>query len=95
MNDTLELISRSFGLENFDFDQPLFFSVTMDQRLVCLNLHWIANQADTNQRSFNLNEISVYPLKQRDRINTIRSAVNNIYDHFSDTHLELILDALH
>jgi hypothetical protein len=39
LNNHLELIRRSFGAESFDFDEPQFFSVTMDHKLARINVH--------------------------------------------------------
>jgi hypothetical protein len=39
MNGNLEIIQRSFGLQNFDYEEPRYFSVTMDHQLACVSVH--------------------------------------------------------
>ncbi|KAF3759965.1 hypothetical protein M406DRAFT_75339 [Cryphonectria parasitica EP155] len=63
MKGILELWSRSFGLDSFDFDEPRVFSLTMDQNVLSLNVHWIGARSDTDQFSYNLEEVSMYLLK--------------------------------
>lgn len=94
MNANLELISRSFGLESFDFDQPQFFSVTMDHKMACVNVHWIRDQTDEGQYSFHLEELSQHLLKDANGVRALRRAIKNILDHGSDTRLEHLCDAL-
>lgn len=94
MNANLELISRSFGLESFDFDQPQFFSVTLDHKTACVNVHWIADRADEGQYSFHLEELSTYLLKDANGVRALRRAIKNILDYGSDTRLQHLCDAL-
>ena len=94
MNGILELWSRSFGLDSFDFNEPRVFSVTMDQNVMSLNVHWIGEKLDTNQFSYNLEEASMCLLKYGDGIQQLKNAIKNICDHFAHEHLEHILNAL-
>jgi hypothetical protein len=41
LNGNMDLIQRSFGMENFDYDEPQYFSVSMDHQLACVNVHWL------------------------------------------------------
>ncbi|KAI1148443.1 hypothetical protein F4825DRAFT_454437 [Nemania diffusa] len=60
MKGILELWSRSFGLDSFDFNEPRVFSLTMDQNVLSLNVHWIGPRSGTDQFSYNLEEVSMY-----------------------------------
>lgn len=90
MNGILKLWSRSFGLDSFDFNEPRVFSVTMDQSVLSLNVHWIGNKPDTNQISYNLDEVSICLLKYRDSIQDLKDAIKNICDHFANEPLKEI-----
>jgi hypothetical protein len=39
LNGNLELMQCSFGLEQFDYEEPRYFSVTIDHQLACVNVH--------------------------------------------------------
>ena len=39
LNGNIELMQRSFGMGKFDYDEPQYFSVTMDHQLACVNVH--------------------------------------------------------
>ena len=94
MNGVLELISRSSGLEDFDLNKALFFSVTMDQNIACVNVHWIGKKLDTNEHTFHLEELRMLPLKYDDSIQVLQRAIKNIFDYAVDPRLKLVLDAL-
>ena len=94
LNGILELMSRASTLDDFDLNQPLFFSVTMDQEFAGVNAHWIGKNPDTNQYTFNLEELKMLPLKYDDSIQVLQRAIKNIFDYAADLHLKPILDAL-
>ena len=96
MNSHLELMSRSVGLDNFDFDNPQFFSVTMDHKTACVNVHWIHNQSSTTdkQYSFHLEELSEHLLKDPNGVRALRCAIKNILDYGSKERLQHLHDAL-
>ena len=62
LNGRLESVSRCFGAEIFDFDEPQFFSVTVDDRVAAINLHWVQDQAEGGQYSFHVEELSEHLL---------------------------------
>ncbi|TAQ83324.1 hypothetical protein B7494_g8352 [Chlorociboria aeruginascens] len=88
MNGILELWSRSFGLDSFDFDEPRVFSLIMDQDVLSLNVHWIGARSDTDQFSYNLEEVSMYLLKYGTGIQDLENAIKNIFDHFTNKALK-------
>lgn len=94
LNGNLELISRCFGAESFDFDEPQFFSVTMDHKFACVNVHWIRDRAEGEQYSFHLEELSAHILKDANGVRALRRAIKNILDHASDPRLQKLCDAL-
>ncbi|KAL8728484.1 MAG: hypothetical protein Q9166_005382 [cf. Caloplaca sp. 2 TL-2023] len=94
MNGYLELMSRSFGLDSFDFNEPLFFSVTMDHKMACLNVHWIRNQAEIGQYSFHLDEVSTHPMDNANSVRDLVRAIKNILEECSDTRLHNLHIAL-
>ena len=94
LKGNLELISRCSGAENFDFNEPLFFSVTMDNKIAFLNVHWVGNQAEGGQYSFHLEELSTHILKDANSVRALQRAIKNILDHGSDTRLQQICDSL-
>lgn len=94
LNGILELLSCSSGLDDFYLNQPLFFSVTMDQEFAGVNAHWIGKRPDTNQYTFHLEELKMLPLKYDDSIHVLQRAIKNIFDYAAGPRLEPILEAL-
>ncbi|KAL8730398.1 MAG: hypothetical protein Q9181_004674, partial [Wetmoreana brouardii] len=94
LNGYLALMSRGPGLDEFDFNQPLFFSVTMDQEFAGVNAHWIGKNLDTNQHTFHLEELKMLTLKYDDGIHVLQRAIKNIHDYARGPHMKPILDAL-
>ncbi|KAL9605051.1 MAG: hypothetical protein Q9179_001647 [Wetmoreana sp. 5 TL-2023] len=94
LNGNLELIRRSFGAESFDFDEPHFFSVTMDHQLACVNVHWVRNPAEGGQYSFHVEGLSTHLLSDVNGLRSLRRAIKNILDHGSDVRLRKLCEAL-
>ena len=94
MNGTLELLSRSNNLDEVDFDEPQFFSVTIDQNVGCINVHWIGSNPESGQHTFHLENLSMHILKDGEGVRAIRRAIKNIFDYASDKRLALLADAL-
>ncbi|KIW39712.1 uncharacterized protein PV06_08301 [Exophiala oligosperma] len=58
LSGNLELIRRSFGLEFFDYEGPLYFSISMDNELARINVHWLRAAAEGGQHSFHIEGLS-------------------------------------
>ncbi len=94
LNGHLELIQRSFGTRNFDFDEPQFFSVTMDHQLACVNVHWLSAPAEGGQCSFHVEGLSQHLLKDANGLRAAVRAIKNILDYGSDARLRRLCEAL-
>lgn len=94
LNGNLELIRRSFGAESFDFDEPQFFSVTMDHELARINVHWLSNPTEGGQYSFHVEGLSKHLLDDANGLRALRRAIKNILDYGSDARLRKLCDAL-
>jgi hypothetical protein len=66
----------------------------MDQNSAYINVEWIGKTLDTNQHTFQHEELRMLPLKYGDSIQVLQRALTNIYDYAVDDLLKLILDAL-
>lgn len=87
MNGNLELMSLSFGLDSFDFDEQQFFPVIMDHKTAYVNVYWIRNQADIQQNSFQLEELSTHLLSNAEIVRALRRAIKNILEYGSNIRL--------
>ncbi|KAL8861014.1 MAG: hypothetical protein Q9178_002527 [Gyalolechia marmorata] len=94
LNSNLELIRRSFGAENFDFDEPRFFSITMDHELARINVHWLSNPTEGGQYSFHVEGLSKHLLDDANSLRALRRAIKNILDYGSNARLRKLCDAL-
>jgi hypothetical protein len=94
LNSYLELIRRSFGAESFDFDEPQFFSVTMDHELARINVHWLSAPTDSRQYSFHVEGLSQHLLRDANGLRAVSKAIKNILDHGADARLRTLCEAL-
>ena len=94
LNGYLELIQRSFGVECFDFDEPYFFSITMDHQLACVNVHWVRKPVENEQYSFHVEGLSTHLLNDTDGLRTLQRAIKNILNYGSDARLRDLCSAL-
>ena len=94
LNGFLELMNRGPGLDASDVNQPLFFSVAIDQNSAYINMHWIGKMSDTNEHTFHLEELRMLPLRYDDSIQVLQRALKNIHDYAAEDLLKLIVDAL-
>lgn len=90
----LELMQRSFGVEGFDFNEPQFFSVTMDHELARINVHWLRASTEGGRHSFHVEGLSKHLLDDANGIKAVRRAVKNILDYGSDARLRKLCEAL-
>jgi hypothetical protein len=94
LNGHLELMRRSFGVDNLDYNEPQFFSVTMDHQLACVNVHWVSPLAEGGQYSFHVEGLSKHLLDDANGIRAVRRAVKNILDYGDDARLRALCHAL-
>jgi hypothetical protein len=94
LNNYLELIRRSFRAESFDFDEPQFFSVTMDHELARINVHWLRAPSDDGQYSFHVEGLSQHLLRDANGLRAVSRAIKNILDHGADAPLRTLCEAL-
>lgn len=95
MNGYLALMHYSFGLDTFDYDEPQYFSVTMDHQLACIYVHWL--MAPTTQgepHSFHMKLLSQYLLEEAKDIGRLDNAIKNILDYGVNSRLRRISKAL-
>ena len=94
LNGNLELMQRSFGMTNFDYDEPQFFSITMDHELARINIHWLKPPADGGHQSFHVEGLSQHLLRDASGIRAVTRAIKNILDYGADTRLRTLCKAL-
>ena len=63
LNSEMELMQRSFGMGNFDCEEPQYFSVTMDHELARINVHWLKVPVRGGIHSFHVEGLSQHHLK--------------------------------
>ena len=94
INSNIELIQRIFGMEKYDYEDPQYFSVTMDHQLACVNVHWLKAPVDGGTHSFHVEGLSQHFLKDADGIRAVTRAIKNILDHGADERLRRLCTAL-
>jgi len=92
LNGNLELMQRSFGAK-IDFNEPQFFSVTMDHEIVRINVHWLA-PTDSGKCGFHVEGLLKHLLDDANGLRAIIRAIKNILDHGSDARLRKLCEAL-
>ena len=91
MHGNMELMQRSFGAEDFNSDEPQFFSVTMDHQLACVNVN---TPPEGGPHSFHVEGLSQHPLNDANGLRAVTRAVKNILDYGTDVRLRTLCNAL-
>jgi len=94
LNGHLELTRRSFGMEKLDYNEPQFFSVTMDHELARINVHWLSAPTEGGRHSFHVEGLSQHLINDAHGIRVVVRAVKNILDYASDERLRKLCEAL-
>jgi len=94
MNGYMDLMQRSSGMEKFDYEEPLYFSISMDHELVRINVHWLRAPAEGGQHSFHVEGLSKHLLDDAKGIRAVVRAIKNILDNGADARLRTLCSAL-
>lgn len=76
----VELTRRGLGLNTIDYDEPQFFSLSVDHSTVHVYVHWLSVGAEDGQFSFHMEELSLHYLRDLDGLRTVHRTVKNILD---------------
>ena len=93
MNNKLELSQETFGVETFKFNEPQFYSVTLDQRFALVNVHWVGKKPKGGY-SFNLETVSEHALRDPIATKALRRTIKNIIDDGAGTGLTELTAAI-
>ncbi|KIX97459.1 uncharacterized protein Z520_06911 [Fonsecaea multimorphosa CBS 102226] len=96
LNGSLDLIQRSsHGMGKFDYNEPQYFSITMDHELARINVHWLKAPVEGEGRhSFHVEGLSKHLLDDANGIRAVRRAFKNILDNGADARLRTLCEAL-
>ncbi|OAP54577.1 hypothetical protein AYL99_11025 [Fonsecaea erecta] len=97
LNGHIDLTQRSFRMGKFDYNEPQYFSLTMDHQLACVNVHWLrapAKGEEGGQHSFHVEGLSQHLLGDVNGIRAVSRAIKNILDHGADARLRTLCEAL-
>jgi hypothetical protein len=94
LNGNLELTRRSFGVEKLDFNEPQFFSLTMDHAYAQINVHWLSRGVQDGPFSFHVEGLSRHFLDDPIGIRAVTRAIKNILDYGADARLRKLCEAL-
>ncbi|KAI9767104.1 MAG: hypothetical protein M1840_005893 [Geoglossum simile] len=90
----LELARRTSGLESIDYNEPHFFSLTMDHELAKIHMHWISADTENGRLSFHMERMSLYDLRTLDGLRAVQRAAKNILDWGQSKRLPQIRELL-
>ena len=90
----VDLMRRSHGLEKFDYDEPLYFSISIDHELARINVHWLKAPAEGGQHRFHVEGLSQHLLRDVNGIRALSRAIKNILDDGADARLRTLCRAL-
>lgn len=89
MNGTLELALRISPEGNIDYDEPMFFSITIDHLMACINVHWLSKEAESGEYYFHMKRILRYFLDVGG-LKAISRAIKNILHYGANERLTKI-----
>ena len=91
----MDLMQRSFGLEKVDYEEPVYFSISLDHELARINVHWLRAPAEKGgQHSFHVEGLSQHLLRDANGIRAVSRAIKNILDSGADARLRTLCGAL-
>ncbi|MCJ1471558.1 hypothetical protein MMC13_000198 [Lambiella insularis] len=91
----MDLMQGSFGLDKFDYEEPVYFSISMDHELARINVHWLRAPVEKGgQHSFHVEGLSKHLLDDADGIRALSRAIKNILDDGADARLRTLCGAL-
>lgn len=90
----IDLLQRSAGLKYLDYEEPQYFSISMDHELARINVHWLRAPAEGAQHSFHVEGLSQHLLRDERGIKAVSRAIKNILDHGTDARLRALCGAL-
>ena len=94
LSGEMELMQRSISSETIDYNEPKFFSITMDHEIARINVHWLKASREGANYSFHVEGLSQHLLKDADGVRAIIRAIKNILDHGADKRLRTLCTAL-
>lgn len=93
MNGALELALRISAEGNIDFDEPMFFSITIDHLTAYINVHWLSKEAESGAYCFHMRRILRYFLDV-DGLKAVDLAIKNILHYGAKERLTQICGQL-
>ena len=89
MNGALELTLRISPEGNIDYDEPMFFSITIDHLMACINVHWLSKEAESGAYCFHMRRILRYVLDVGG-LKAVSRAIKNILHYGANERLTKI-----
>ena len=89
MNGALELALRISSEGNIDYDEPMFFSITIDHLIACINVHWLSKEAEGGAYCFHMRRILRYILDVGG-LKAVSRAIKNILHYGANERLTKI-----
>src|SRR5436190_3479955 len=77
-NGILELARCSLALDSLDYNEPHFFSLSMDHTSVYVYGHWLA--VGSGQFSFHVERLALHDLRSLDGLRAVHRTVKIIFD---------------
>lgn len=76
----VKFMKLGYGMEDFDYEKPLFFSITGDHRVAFINIHWLEPGKNGEEYAYHMQAIDGFPFVNREMILRFNKAVWNIID---------------
>lgn len=94
MNGALELALRISPEGNIDYDEPMFFSISIDHLMACINVHWLSKaEVGSGVYCFHMRRILRYVLDV-DGLKAVSRAIKNILHYGANERLTKICGQL-
>jgi hypothetical protein len=77
---SVELTRRGLESESLDYIEPQFFSISMDNTSVYVNVYWLNVGADGGQFRFHVERLSLHDLRDLDGLRAVQRTAKNIFD---------------
>ncbi|KAI9857162.1 MAG: hypothetical protein M1824_004963 [Vezdaea acicularis] len=94
LHSNLELIRRGTGVASIDYNEPQFFSGSIDHESARINVHWYSYEHKEDLFSFHVRALSKHFLDDAEGLRTVRREIRNILDFGRNERHKTLSDAL-
>ncbi|KAL9607690.1 MAG: hypothetical protein Q9167_007420 [Letrouitia subvulpina] len=89
----LESMRRTSSVDDFNYDEPKFFSMTLDAAYVKINVHWVRKTSKEGEFEFHVTKIARHNLDNENGVKAVQRSAKNILEYGLNKQLPILSTA--